>query len=122
MAVKNAHQRQVAPFLAVVQYTFMPNDAPLVVAYITTPEQILEMVEVVGQTGYEISQRYDKTRESWSVCLKGADRDCVNAGKWMYGNGETLHLAFCSVMYKHFEIFGQKEWVGTSSSAGMTFS
>lgn len=119
---KNAMSRQIAPFQAVVQYTFLPEDAPLVLAYITEENQIFQMLEILGETGYETSQRYDPTREQWSVCLKGVERDCANAGKWMYGNGDSLHLAFCSVLYKHFEVFKQKEWKGSENASGMAFS
>lgn len=122
MANKNALQRQVAPFLAVVQYTFLPEEAPKVQAYITNEKQVFEMLEILGSTGYEVSMRYDSVRDSWSVCLKGADRECLNAGKWMYGNGKSLHLAFCSALYKHFEVYEQREWIGNTSGAESLFS
>jgi len=119
---KNALQNQVAPFLAVVQHTFMPDEVPTVMAYLPDDKSILDGLENLGLTGYEVSARYDKQRESWSVCIKGADRDCVNAGKWMYGNGGTLQLAYCSAFYKHFEVFKQKEWTGSEAKGSLLLS
>jgi len=119
---KSPASQAVAPFLAVVQHTFIPEDIPLVVAYVTDEAHLFQMLEILGSTGYEVSQRYDKSRESWSVCIKGADRDCTNAGKWMYGNGETLNLAYCSALYKHFQVFKQGEWRGSEAKGSSILS
>lgn len=119
---KNAAQQSVAPFLAVVQYTFMPEDIPNVVGFVEDGMSVMDALDILGTTGYEVSVRYDKQRESWSVCLKGADRECVNAGKWMYGNGNTLQLAYCSAFYKHFVVFKQGEWKGSEAKGSTILS
>lgn len=118
MAIHNAMQNKTASFQAVIQCSFLPDEPKKVVGYIASPDQIIEMIEIVGLTGYEISIRHDKKRENWSVCLKGVSTDCVNAGLWLYGNGESQHMAFCAVFYKHFELYAQERWQDRISASG----
>lgn len=110
MAIHNAMQVKMAEFKAVVQAPLLPGEVPKVMGYLATPETLFEMLEILASTGYEVSLRHDKKRKNHSVCIKGAAADCLNAGLWLYGNGETLHNAFCSALYKHFEIFQQGRW------------
>jgi len=110
MAIHNAMQVKYAEFKAVIQAPLLPDEVPQVMGYIATGEQLFELLDVLVQTGYEVSCRQDKKRKNFSVCLKGASIDCINAGLWLYGNGESLHMAFCSALYKHFVVYSQKKW------------
>lgn len=119
---KQDNSRKLASFEAVIQYTFLPDQASEVIAYITSAVEILDLKLILLDTGYEVSQAYNPDRKNFSVCIKGIDKACVNAGRWLYGNGDTLHLAYCSAFYKHFVIFEQKVWNGNSSGSGMAVS
>lgn len=118
----NERKTQLAKFEEVIQCALLPDEVDKVVAYITTADDILELMEVLASQGYEVTFRYDALRKNYSVCVKGAITGCVNAGKWLYGNGDTSLTAFCSAFYKHFEIYKQEKWThrSTGSSLGVS--
>lgn len=110
MAFKNSFTQKKVEFKEVVQYALLPEDVSRVVAYLAEPSDVLEAMEQLAMTGYEVAIQRNEKHENFSVCLKGVSPECVNAGKWLYGNGKTLSGAFCSAAFKHFEIFKQGEW------------
>jgi len=121
MAASNS-SRSIAKFETVIQYTFLPDQASEVMAYITTAQEVLDLTAILVDTGYEVSQSYNPDKKKFSVCLKGIQAGTINAGRWMYGNGDTLHLAYCAAYYKHFIVFEQKAWDGNTTNSGMAFS
>ena len=122
MAIHNAMQNKTVPFKAVVQCTFLPGEPDKVMGYISSDADILRGVLEMTLQGYEITIRWDPKRKNYSVCLKGVTDTCANAGKWLYGNGETLQLAYGSAFYKHYVIFNEGEWNdrGTPTGGGVS--
>ena len=121
MAPSNS-SRNTAKFEAVIQYTFLPDVISEVKAYVTSAVEVLDLIAILVDTGYEVSQAYNPDRKNFSVCIKGILPGSVNAGRWLYGNGDTLHLAFCSALYKHFVVFEQNAWNANQTDSGVGLS
>lgn len=110
MPPKNSFTQKRADFKEVIQYALTPEEAPKVVAYLGTAKDILEAIEILTLQGYEVAIQRNEKHENFSAAIKGVSFDCVNAGKWLYGNGKTIEGALCSACYKHFVVFSQGEW------------
>lgn len=100
----------------VVQIALLPEHVENIDSYLIKIQDLMYQVLQLTEDGYSINIQYDPDMGTYSVRLAGITPDKVNTGKLLYGNGESVELAFVSIWIKHFLVSNGSRWEGSQKT------
>lgn len=111
--LKSKNRTPVLKCTEVVQVALLPEYVKDIDSLLVEISEIKSAVLELAQEGYSVSVMYDPDESKYSVRLAGIYSTCENPTCLLYGNGETLDLAFLAIYIKHFLVSNRGKWVST---------
>lgn len=111
--MKRKEKRATVKCTEVVQVPLLPEYVEKVASLLLEISAIKEALMEETTKGYSLTVMYDPDNEQYTVRLAGTYQHCDNPGLLLYGNGESLDLAWVSLYIKHFLVSGGGVWVNT---------
>lgn len=115
MSKKNAHKaRSIVVCSEVVQIPLLPDMVDELLSLKIDISQLEAAFDQCLIQGYSLTIQYDPVDEKFSARLAGITEGLPNAGKLLYGNGDTRHNALLALYGKHFLASEGGLWVSTT--------
>lgn len=111
-----------ALFEKVINMPLLPEHEEQLVQLEADVAGLIEQMEILLDTGYSIQLDRDPNREQYACRLCGEWENCPNAGKWLYGNSDTLWGAVAVATFKHFFLADGGKWGDGQTSNKKRFS
>lgn len=102
MAFKGKTQKKTVICDTVVQIPLLPEVVQELLTLTGNLQSLVVEFEKPVKQGYSLQIQYDPDRNQFHARFAGVTEGLPNAGKLLYGNGDTIELAILSLYGKHF--------------------